>query len=451
MSFQRYSRYKDSGIKWVDSIPAHWGVTRIRFLSSRISSGKTPLGGSETYVDEGIVFLRSQNVYDEGLRLDDVVFISEEVDDQMAASRILPGDVLLNITGASLGRSCIVPPGFRPANVNQHVCVIRMLDQHLAPFVSWCLKSSALKVQMDVAQNGAAREGLNFQQVGTLAITIPPDMEQRRITAFLERETEKIDQLVIEQRRLIALMHEKRQAIIGHAVTKGLTPNTALKRSGVGWLGDVPSHWQVVRNKSIFKEIDERAVSDDEGELLTVSHLTGVTPRSEKNVNMIMAETLEGYKKCRAGDFVINTMWAWMGAMGIAPCDGLVSPSYNVYRVRDDRVIDAAFYDYLCRAASHVAAVRAHSTGVWESRLRLYPETFFDLRSPVPPLAEQAAIVAHLDREITKFGALLREAEQAIFLLLERRTTLISAAVTGKIDVRQIESANATRKRVAVA
>lgn len=151
---------------------------------------------------------------------------------------------------------------------------------------------------------------------------------------------------------------------------------------------------------------------------------------------MIMAETLEGYKECIIGDLVINTMWAWMGALGVSPRDGLVSPSYNVYRVRESKTLNTDYYDYLCRIATHVVAIKAYSTGVWESRLRLYADAFFSLRTPLPPLDEQTSIVSVLNSKTSKLETLVSEAEQAIALLQERRTALISAAVTGKIDVR---------------
>lgn len=122
------------------------------------------------------------------------------------------------------------------------------------------------------------------------------------------------------------------------------------------WLGEIPRHWTTQRNKHIFREIDERSDTGEE-ELLSVSHLTGVTPRSEKNVTMFMAETLGGYKLCSPGDLVINTMWAWMGALGTSDYKGTVSPSYNVYRVRQNENFNAKYLDLLYRTPQHVAEI----------------------------------------------------------------------------------------------
>ena len=264
MSFPRYPEYRDSGVEWLGEVPAHWSTTKVKRLASRISSGKTPLGGSETYVDEGVMFLRSQNVYDDGLRLDDVVFISESTDESMAVSRVIPRDILLNITGASIGRSCIVPQDFPPANVNQHVCAIRLRDESQSQLAAWLFKSALVKNQIDLAQNGAAREGLNFEQIGGMIVAIPPLAEQTAIATFLDRETAKIDALVAEQQKLIALLQEKRQAVISHAVTQGLDPNVTMKNSGVEWLGEVPGHWSQARAKNIFAIGRGRVISLEE-------------------------------------------------------------------------------------------------------------------------------------------------------------------------------------------
>ena len=205
--------------------------------------------------------------------------------------------------------------------------------------------------------------------------------------------------------------------------------------SGLEWLGQIPEHWQLYRAKVLFGQVDERSTTGEE-ELLTVSHITGVTRRSEKNVYMFMADSLEGYKKCESGDLVINTMWAWMGAMGISPEAGIVSPSYNVYRLRNSKC-EVWFYDYLFRTARFVAEVICHSNGVWSSRLRLYPQEFFEIRLPCPPLEEQRNIVTYIRNETGHYDVLQKKIEHSIEALCEYRTALISAAVTGRIDVRK--------------
>lgn len=278
----------------------------------------------------------------------------------------------------------------------------------------------------------AAQPGIAADEVGNLSIVVPPWHEQRAIAAFLARETTRIDSLVAEKQRLVDLLVEKRKGLVASAVTRGIDATAAMRNSGVPWLGQVPKHWDVKRTRWLFRERDLRSETGDE-ELLTVSHITGVTPRAEKDVNMFEAETNEGYKVCLAGDLVINTLWAWMGAMGVAPINGIVSPAYNVYE--PTKRLDPAYVDALVRIPVFATEVTRYSKGVWSSRLRLYPEGFFEVYLPVPPLPEQRAIVEHIARETEKLDKVRAATERTMALLKERRAALIAAAVTGQIDV----------------
>jgi len=251
------------------------------------------------------------------------------------------------------------------------------------------------------------------------------------IATFLDQETAEIDALIEAKQRLLDLL-EKRRAIVTEAIMRGLDPVAPMRPSGIDWLGDIPAHWKTERSRWLFQERDERSIAGEE-ELLTVSHLTGVTPRSEKNVNMFEAETNEGYKLCFAGDLVINTLWAWMGAMGTARVDGIVSPAYNVYTPGSR--IDPDYVDALVRIPVFAQEVTRYSKGVWSSRLRLYPEGFFETYMPVPPIEEQREIVGHIAAETTKIDRLRAATEHSITLLKERRGALIAAAVTGQIDI----------------
>ena len=204
------------------------------------------------------------------------------------------------------------------------------------------------------------------------------------------------------------------------------------KESGVGWIGKIPKHWQVRRNKRIFNERDNRSATGKE-ELLTVSHITGVSPRAEKNVGMFLAETLEGYKHCSVGNLVINTMWAWMGALGISEFDGIVSPSYNVYQLKNGEYLPK-YYDYLYRTPNHVSEIIRWSKGIWHSRLRLYPDAFFSMFTITPPFSEQTQIANFLNCKTGQIDELIRIKERQIELLHEQRTALINQAVTKGLD-----------------
>ena len=223
-------KMKDSGIEWLGEVPEHWAVTKLGYIADKIGSGKTPRGGSKVYLKEGILFLRSQNVHDTGLMLKrtETIYISEEMDSEMSATRVRPGDILLNITGASIGRTCIVPANFPRANVNQHVCIIRV-PKNLQCYLSYFLKSVFVKSQIDAFQNGASREGLNFEQISQIVLCLPPSsVEILEIVNRLQNDLTFIDQLLAKTESASNLLKERRTALISAAVTGKIDVQNAL-------------------------------------------------------------------------------------------------------------------------------------------------------------------------------------------------------------------------------
>lgn len=206
------------------------------------------------------------------------------------------------------------------------------------------------------------------------------------------------------------------------------------KKSGVRWLGEMPAHWSVQRYKQVFNEREERSETGQET-LLSVSAYTGVSPRSEIVVegdHLSRAESLEGYKVCYANDLVMNIMLAWNRGLGFAAQHGIVSPAYSVFEPRQGNV--PRFLDYMVRSNRVILYYKAFSSGVIDSRLRLYPDTFSSLYCVLPPRAEQAAIAAFLDRETAKINALIAEQQKLVALLAEKRQATISHAVTRGLD-----------------
>ncbi len=316
------------------------------------------------------------------------------------------------------------------ALLNQRVCCVRPKGTIDGRFLSYVLPAP-LKLINEFTYSTTVKHLSSFD---ILKIHFPyPSIHQQRLIAdYLDRETAKIDALVNTKEQLLEILAEKRRALITHAVTRGINPNASIRDSGIPWLGEIPAHWETERAKWLFIERDVRSETGEE-EMLTVSHITGVTPRSEKNVNMFEAESTEGYKVCYAGDLVINTLWAWMGAMGVSPMHGIVSPAYHIYTPRER--LDPAYVDALVRMPVFAQEAIRFSKGVWSSRLRLYPEGFYEICLPVPPRDEQRAIVAHIASETMKLDDLRAAAERSIALSKERRAALIAAAVTGKIAI----------------
>lgn len=314
---------------------------------------------------------------------------------------------------------------------SEHAIVVNVHSAHVVRWLGEVLRS----MNLNQYSQSAAQPGISVEVIENLSVPVPPEPEQQAIANYLDRETAHIDGLIAEKERMLALLEEKRAALISRIVTRGLDPTAQLKPSGLEWLGDIPEHWGVKRAKNLFTVRDERS-DDGSEELLTVSHITGVTSRSEKDVFMFEADDKVGYKLCMPADLAINTLWAWMGAMGISPLAGIVSPDYHVYTSKGELLPE--YVDLLCRARPFVAEVSRWSKGVWSSRLRLYPENFFEMRLPVPPHDEQADIVRAIEVDQRKANVLRENLQSSITLAQERRAALISAAVTGQIPLEEM-------------
>ena len=210
---------QDSGIEWLSEVPAHWSLPKLKWITTKIGSGSTPKGGSKVYQNEGVIFLRSQNVQFDGLDLEDVAHISEEIHADMERSAVEPGDVLLNITGASIGRCTYVPRDFGPANVNQHVCIVRPMKVIMSEYLQMVLASKVGQYQVFSLQDGSSREGLNYAQLGSFAIPLPEIGEQKAIVRAVRKETDKIDEVVGREKKEINLLQELRTSLISEVVT----------------------------------------------------------------------------------------------------------------------------------------------------------------------------------------------------------------------------------------
>lgn len=198
-----------------------------------------------------------------------------------------------------------------------------------------------------------------------------------------------------------------------------LGPYRAYIDSGQAWLGSIPSHWCHRRAKFLFREVDERSKTGNE-EMLSVSHLTGVTPRSEKIVTMFMAESNVGHKVCHPDDLVVNTLWAWMGALGVTRYEGIVSPAYGVYRPLQGSGLSPTYANYLLRTPLYAAEYQRRSTGVNSSRLRLYPEHMLSVPVLVPPEEDQTAIVRFLNWANRRLERAIRAKRKVIAFLTSR-------------------------------
>ena len=211
---------KPSGVEWLGEVPEHWEVRRLGYLATKFGSGITPRGGATVYQDSGVPFLRSQNIHFDGLRIQDVARIPPRLHGELSSSHVKPGDVLLNITGASIGRVCSVPDDFIEGNVNQHVCIIRPKRSHLLPnLLAAYLSTPMMQREIQFEQSGASREGLTLHSIRNFKVFVPPLPEQTAIVEHLDKTTAGIDAAITRARRQIELLREYRTRIIADVVT----------------------------------------------------------------------------------------------------------------------------------------------------------------------------------------------------------------------------------------
>jgi len=399
----------------VDEVPTNWHISKVKYLGYYINGYPfKPTDWSLT----GRPILRIQNLTSpegEPNRYDDEI-----------PSRYLvrKGDLLISWS-ASLG---IFRWEGEEAWLNQHIFKVIVNEEKLDSgyffwLADWFIREMAREV------HGSTMQHLTADAFGGFPVLIPPSTVQKQLTKYLDSEISRIDGLVAKKDELISLLFEKRQALIYNAIFGRGKSQTTVKDTFVEWIGQIPTHWKVERSKWLFSERNERSETGQE-DMMTVSHLTGVTLRSEKEVNMFEAETNEGYKICEEGDLVINTLWGWMGAMGTSPQKGIVSPAYHVYKPISD--LYPGYIDAIVRLPVFAKEVTKYSKGVWSSRLRLYPDGFYEVYFPVPPYNEQLEIVDHIKTQTKQIDALSNAAQRSIVLLKERRAELITSIVTGK-------------------
>ena len=444
MSFPRYPVYKEPGVEWLGEVPEHWVVSRLGFESwMRARLGWKGLKADE-YVEDGFVLLSTPNIKNREIDFENVNFVSRERYDESPEIQLQQGDVLLAKDGSTLGTVNLVRSLPRPATVNSSVAVITPGRRLNGLFLHYLFQSSFLVQTIQRIKGGMGVPHLFQEDLNRFYLPLPPTAEQDSIATFLDRETAKIDALVAEYRTLIELLKEKRQAVISHAVTKGLDPTVPMKDSGVAWLGEVPEHWSVARLKRDleFLTSGSRGWAEhyaDEGALfLRIGNLTRdrITLDLSDIQRVDVPEGSEGERTAvRPGD-VLFSITAYLGSVAVVPDsieEAYVSQHVALARLRG-QIFSPEWVAYV--TLSIIGQTYLALRGYGGTKIQLSLDDVASLIAPVPSTAEQRAISDFLDRETAKLDSLVTEGEQAISLLQERRTALISAAATGKIDVR---------------
>ena len=416
-------KMKDSGIEWIGEIPEGWEVSQLKYATRwKSEKGCPDAPVFSLYRDFGVVPKDSRNDNHNVTSLDTSNYKVVDI-----------GDLVINKMKAWQGSMAvsdyrgIVSPAYHVCSITSNKVNKRYLH-HLLRNPAYLPEYVRLSTGMRIGQ-----WDLGFDDFKNIPFLIPPFDEQAKIADYLDNGCTSLDSILDKTHSSIEAYKKLKQAVITQAVTKGVRGKREMKDSGVEWISEIPANWTVKRGKQLFSETNERSETGSE-ELLTVSHITGVTPRSQKNVNMFKSESLVGYKICHNGDLAANTMWMWQGAIGVSKFHGVISPSYNTYRQKtNDYYFE--YLDFLLRIRPLIDAYTIHSTGITLSRLRLYPDSFLSLYFIVPPITEQKEIADYLDTKCAEIDRLIAKKEQLVKELESYKKSLIYEVVTGKREV----------------
>ena len=442
----RYNKYKDSGLDWLGQVPSAWKVLRVKDITNRIGSGVTPKGGSEVYVDSGIPLLRSQNVYDDGLRIDDVSYIDEETHQKMKNSQLKPFDILINITGASIGRTCVVPESLPTANINQHIIFIRT-KKSLVPFVSYYFKTNTFKEYINLIQAGSSKEALNMGQTLSTPILIPNINEQISIANYLNTQTQAIDKRVGLLEKKTCYYQELRKSLINETVTKGLDKNVDLKKNELGF--NTPKKWIKYRLKDLgilFSGLSGKSGDDfnqddnpDNKGFIPFTNIANNTYLKRDHLGTVVVSQGEKQNKVKKGDifFLMSSEGYEDIGKSAALAEDIEETYLNSfckgYRV-NPRKTNPYFLNYLMLSDYYRQLLIVEGKGF--TRINLKMEKVNDFLVYIPEvLSVQEEIVKFLDAKLETIAKIITNIQSQIITLKELRKTLINDVVTGKIKV----------------
>ena len=424
MTFPRYPAYKDAGVTWLGEVPEHWEVKPL--YGTVIECNEANKG----MIEDNLLSLSYGRIVRKDISSNDGLLPESFETYQVIRS----GDIVFRLTDLqndkrSLRSAIVEEKGI----ITSAYLAVRPIKAH-SEYLSYLFRAYDV-TKVFYSMGGGLRQSMKFSDLKRLPTVVPSIEEQTAIATFLDRETAKIDDLIAEQRSLTALLKEKRQAVISHAVTKGLNPKAAMKDSGVAWLGEVPGHWEVLKGSQIGELFGSEQVSEDlvseNGNLpfIKVGSLS-LEGFSIGSWDWFVHESASVSYRTRNGYVVFPKRGAaiYTNKVNIVDRPSLIDPNLMGWKMGEKVLPLFIAYALKTRKLSELADV---STVPQINNKHIAPERF-----PVPSIDEQKTIVTHLNHQTTQIDTLITETQTAIALLQERRSALISAAVTGKMDVR---------------
>lgn len=378
-----------------------WTEKRLGEVTTKVGSGSTPTGGTKVYQNSGIIFIRSQNVIDNQLNLNDVTFISDEINSKMEGSIVKASDILLNITGGSIGRSCVVPSSFKMGNVNQHVCIIRLNNKNIPIFVQQFISSEKGQKLIFEGQTGSGREGLNFQSIRAFKVKLPTLPEQKKIAAFLTAADEKIQQLTKKKHLLKQYKKSVMQKIFNQEIRFKDDNGNNFADWGKLELGSflIPTLREVNKPNEKYLAIGIR------------SHCKGTFQKPNSEPEKIAMDKLY---VVRENDLIVNITFAWEGAIAIVKTEddgGLVSHRFPTYTF-NRKISSHHFFQYVLTLKKFRLTLDLISPGGAGRNRVLSKKDFLKIKVELPSVPEQRKITNFLSAIDDKINSVNQQLEK---------------------------------------
>lgn len=442
--YKAYPEYKDSGVEWLNSTPAHWSKAPIKYLA--LAASPVFLDGdwieSKDLSDDGVRYITTGNIGEGFYKEQGSGFITEKTFNKLDCTEILEGDILISRLNKPIGRACLVSElNFKTVTSVDNV-IFRTDEPYNKKYLVYLFSSNYYFQHTGNLARGTTMQRISRGLLGNIRVPVPLLSEQVIITAFLDHETTKIDNLMEKQQQLIELLKEKRQAVISHAVTKGLNPDVPMKNSGVEWSGDVPSHWlkTIIKHIAKINPLKTKIAPD------IMKKECSFIPMENLKLNKIILDehrvirdVYNSYTYFEDKDILMAKVTPCFENKNIAIANNLLNGvgfgTTEIYVIRCNNKINNEYLFYRLQEDNFSAIAEGSMTGAGGLK-RVPYEVVNSFQFYLPTIYEQNEIASFLNSATTKIDTLIQKQLQQIDLLKERRTALISAAVTGKIDLR---------------
>ncbi|MCB4791678.1 MAG: restriction endonuclease subunit S [Elusimicrobia bacterium] len=442
---RQYLAYKPSGVDWLGKIPIGWEPIKLKYISNRITKGTTPTTVGKAFVDNGINFIKVECISETGTIIkENCAFIDEETHNILNRSQLKKGDVIIAIAGA-IGRVAIIEDDIVPANTNQAVGIISVKKKkYNLQWVKYVLNSDAVKQYYNIEIVKTAQANISLENVGLAILPTPLLPEQKSIVCFLDYTTGQIDTFIANRQKQIELLKEQLHFKINEAITKGINTKVQFKAADIKYVPEIPEHWDIRKFKSLTSILTCGVAATPE----YVDENEGVAFLSAQNcrpfamdlskysyIKPALHKQLTRYKKPQKGDVLVTRVGAGIGQACIIDTDLEFSVYVSLTHIRPNKEILSEYIVYFfnteyCYQLNHEGTVVGGGQG------NLNVKNVERYRIPLPPIEEQKEIIKYLDKYRTEMDTLISKYQKQIDLMQEYRASLISQAVTGKIDVR---------------